>query len=265
MNNSNNPPDRIGNQRDSADDNNIMVEDAVSKFTWELSRKGEAQQVNGAVLAVLVSVALENGWKFPSETQPKANFIDLQLLNQLPSHFDDQQARRFSRESLRAVGKQGAQTLGPEGAVLYELLDFIYRGAFDLRKLDESSPAGPLRPMCRILDIPDDLPTPAAKMRVMSLEGEGLRTVQVPDAVLDYWANFEPGTPEIYLHAIIPDETRYQEVILVKRDAWDKASQVLRYFADSSDEVYEDQFQKVLDQILRAEEFTEAPSITKSV
>ncbi len=102
-------------------------------------------------------------------------------------------------------------------------------------------------------------------MRVMSLEGEGLRTVQVPDAVLDYWANFEPGTPEIYLHAIIPDETRYQEVILVKRDAWDRASQVLRYFADSTDEVYEDQFQKVLDQILRAEEFTEAPSITKSV
>lgn len=40
------------------EDNNIMVEDAVSKFTWELSRNGEAQQVNGAVLAVLVSVAL---------------------------------------------------------------------------------------------------------------------------------------------------------------------------------------------------------------
>lgn len=38
----------------AAEDNNIMVEDAVSKFTWELSRKGEAQQVNGAVLAVLV-------------------------------------------------------------------------------------------------------------------------------------------------------------------------------------------------------------------
>ena len=237
------------------EENNIMVEDAVSKFTWELSRNGEAQQVNGAVLAVLVSVALGNGWKFPSDTQPKANFIDLHLLNQLPSHFDEQQARRFSRESLRAIGKQGAETLGPEGAALSELLDFIYRGAFDLKKLDESSTARPLRPMCRILDIPDDLPTPAAKMRVMSLEGEGLRTVQVPDAVLDYWANFEPGTPEIYLHAIIPDETRYQEVILVKRDAWDKATQVLRYFADSSDEVYEDQFQKGLDQILRAEAF----------
>ncbi len=238
------------------EDNNILVEDAVSKFTWELSRNGEAQQVNGAVLAVLVSVALENGWKFPSETQPKANFIDLHLLNQLPAHFDDQQARRFSRESLRAIGKQGdTETLGPEGAVLSELLDFIYRGAFDLKKLDESSSSGSLRPMCRILDIPDDLPTPAAKMRVMSLEGEGLRTVQVPDAVLDYWANFETGDPELYLHAIIPDETRHQEVILMKKDAWDKASQVLRYFADSSDEVYEDQFQKVLDQILRAEEF----------
>lgn len=255
MDNSNNQPDRLGNQHDPADDNNIMVEDAVSKFTWELSRNGEAQQVNGAVLAVLVSVALENGWKFPSETQPKANFIDLQLLNQLPGHFDDQQARKFSRESLRAIGKQGAETLGAEGAALSELLDFIYRGAFDLKKLDATSASGPLRPMCRILDIPDDLPTPAAKMRVMSLEGEGLRTVQVPDAVLDYWANFETGDPELYLHAIIPDETRHREVILIKKDAWDKASQVLTYFADSSEEVYEDQFQKVLDQILRAEEF----------
>ena len=255
MDNSNNRPDRLGNQSDSADDNNIIVEDAVSKFTWELSREGEAQQVNGAVLAVLVSFALENGWKFPSEIQPKANFIDLQLLNQLPGHFDDQQAKRFSRETLRAIGKQGAETLGPEGAALSELLDFIYRGAFDLKKLEESSAARPLRPMCRILDIPDDLPIPAARMRVMSLEGEGLRTVKVPDAVLDYWANFETGDPELYLHAIIPDETRHREVILIKRDAWDKASQVLRYFADSSDEVYEDQFQKVLDQILRAEEF----------
>lgn len=239
----------------AAEDNNIMVEDAVSKFTWELSRKGEAQQVNGAVLAVLVSVALENGWKFPSETQSKANFIDLQLLNQLPSHFDDQQARRFSREPLRAIGKQGAETLGHEGAALSELLDFIYRGAFDLKKLDASPSSGSLRPMCRILNIPDDLPTPSAKMKVMSLEGEGLRIVQVPDAVLDYWANFETGDPELYLHAIIPDETRPREVILLKKDAWNKASQVLRYFADSNDEVYEDQFQKVLDQILRAEEF----------
>lgn len=232
-----------------------MVEDAVSKFTWELSRNGEAQQVNGTVLAVLVSVALKNGWKFPSETQPKANFIDLHLLNQLPGHFDDQQARRFSRESLRAIGKQGSETLGPEGAALSELLDFIYRGAFDLKKLEASSPSGSLRPMCRILDIPDDLPTPAARMRVMSLEGEGLRTVKVPDAVLDYWANFETGDPELYLHAIIPDEERCQEVILIKRDAWDKASQVLRHFADSSDEIYEGQFQTVLDQILRSEEF----------
>lgn len=166
MDNSNNQPDRLGNQHDPADDSNIMVEDAVSKFTWELSRNGEAQQVNGAVLAVLVSVALENGWKFPSETQPKANFIDLQLLNQLPGHFDDKQARKFSRESLRAIGKQGAETLGAEGAALSELLDFIYRGAFDLKKLDATSASGPLRPMCRILDIPDDLPTPAAKMEV---------------------------------------------------------------------------------------------------
>ncbi len=61
MDNSNNRPDLPGNQHDSADDNNIMVEDAVSNFTWELSRNGKAQQVNGAVLAVLVSVALENG------------------------------------------------------------------------------------------------------------------------------------------------------------------------------------------------------------
>lgn len=60
---------------------------------------------------------------------------------------------------------------GPEGAALSELLDFIYRGAFDLKKLKESSAARPLRPMCRILDIPDDLPIPAARMRVMSLEG----------------------------------------------------------------------------------------------
>lgn len=246
------PTDHSDKQRE---DNNILVEDAVSKFTWELSRNGEAQQVNGAVLAVLVSVALENGWKFPSETQPKANFIDLHLLNQLPAHFDDQQARRFSRESLRAIGKQEAETMGPEGAALSELLDFIYRGAFDLRKLEPPMPAEPRRPMCKVLNFPDDLPTPAAKMRVMSLEGEGLRTVQVPDVVLDYWANFETGDPELYLHAIIPDETRHREVILMKKDAWDKASQVLRYFADSSDEVYEDQFQKVLDQILRAEEF----------
>ena len=91
-----------------------MVEDAVSKFTWQLSRNGEVQQVNGAVLAVLVSVALENGWKFPSEIQPTANFIDLQILNQLPGHFDDQQAKRFSRELLRAIGKQGVETLGVE-------------------------------------------------------------------------------------------------------------------------------------------------------
>lgn len=255
MDNSNNRPDRLGNQRDSADDNNIMVEDVVSKFTWEMSRKGEVHQVNGAVLAVLVSFALENGWEFPPKIQAKTNFIDLHLLNQLPDHFDDQQAKRFSRETLRAIGKQGAETLGAEGAALSELLDFIYRGAFNLKKLDATFASGPLRPMCRILDIPDDLPTPAAKMRVMSLEGEGLRTVQVPDAVLDYWANFETGDPELYLHAIIADETRHREVILIKKDAWDKASQVLRYFADSSDEAYEDQFQKVLAQILRAEEF----------
>ena len=89
--------DRNGNTS-ATDGNNIMVEDAVSKFTWELSRDGEVQHVNGAVLAVLVSVALDSGWKFPSDIQPASNLIDLKLLDSLPGHFDSQQARRFSRD-----------------------------------------------------------------------------------------------------------------------------------------------------------------------
>ena len=92
-------------------------------------------------------------------------------------------------------------------------------------------------------------------MRVMSLDGEGISTVHVTDTILDHWANFESGDPDLYLHAIIPDETKHREVVLMKKSAWDKASQVLRHFAESSDEVYADQFQKVLNQILSAEEF----------
>ncbi len=239
----------------AADDNNIMVEEAVSKFTWELSRNGEVQQVNGAVLAVLVSVALQSGWKFPAGGQSSGNLIDQRLLEQLPEHFDDQQAKKFSREAMRALGKTGTATLGAEGEAFSELIDFIYRGAFDLKRLESLADTAPRRPMCRILNIPDDVPTPSAKMRVMSLDGEGISTVHVTDTILDHWANFESGDPDLYLHAIIPDETKHREVVLMKKTAWDKASQVLRYFADSSDEVYADQFQKVLNQILSAEEF----------
>lgn len=246
---------RSSSHLDAAEDNNIMVEEAVSKFTWELSRSGEVQQVNGAVLAVLVSVALQSGWKFPTGIQPSSNLIDQRLLDQLPEHFDEQQAKKFSRESLRALGKSGVATLGADGEAFSELIDFVYRGAFDLKRLESPADTGSRRPMCRILNIPDDAPTPAAKMRVMSLDGEGIITVQVTDTILDHWANFESGDPDLYLHAIIPDETKHREVVLMKKTAWDKASQVLRYFADSSEEVYADQFQKVLNQILAAEEF----------
>ena len=65
----NRPSSHLG----AAEDNHIMVEEAVSKFTWELSRSGEAQQVNGAVLAVLVSVASQSGWKFPAGVQLSGN------------------------------------------------------------------------------------------------------------------------------------------------------------------------------------------------
>lgn len=246
--------DRNGNSSPT-DGNNIMVEDAVSKFTWELSRDGEVQHVNGAVLAVLVSVALDSGWKFPSDVQPASNLIDLKLLDSLPGHFDGQQARRFSRESLRALGKNGHESLGSEGAAFSDLLDFIYRGPFDLRKIDPKQPEVTRRRNCLVLNVPEDLPTPESKMRVMSLAGEGIITVTVSDSVLDYWANLERGDPNIHLHAIIPDEEKHKEVILIKKPAWEKASQVLRYFADSSDEVYEDQFKKVIDQVLRTEEF----------
>jgi len=232
-----------------------MVEDAVSKFTWMLSRDGEVQYVNGAILAVLVSVALESGWKFPSDVQPASNLIDLNLLLSLPSHFDDQQARRFSRESLRALGKHGHESLGSEGAAFSDLLDFMYRGPFDLRKIEPEQPEVTRRQNCLVLNVPDDLPTPESRMRVMSLAGEGIITVKVSDSVLDYWANLERADPNFYMHAIIPNEETRKEVILIKKQAWEKASQVLRYFADSSDEVYEDQFKKVIDQVIRTEEF----------
>ena len=232
-----------------------MVEETVSKFMWELSRKGEVQQVNGAVLGVLVSVALQSGWKFPTGLQPSDNHINQRLLDQLPVHFDEQQAKKFSREALRALGKSGTATHGAEGEDFSELIDFIYRGAFDLRRLEPPSDTESRRPMCRILNIPDGVSTPAAKMRVISLDGEGVITVHVTDTILDHWANFETGDPNLYLHAIIPDETKHREVVLMNKTAWGKASQVLRYFAESSDEVYADQFQKVLNQILSTEEF----------
>jgi hypothetical protein len=245
--------------------NNIVIEDVITNFTWELTRKDEVKKVNGAVLAVLVSVALENGWRPPSGAKATSNIIDLQLLDQLPEYFDAQESKSFCSGAMKSLLKQDSKKFGPEEAAFLDLLNFINQGNFQLKKIIP-------RLNCLILNVPDDdsstgrclnpsLPeslimqplTPVVKMRVMSLEGEGVFVVNLPDSIIDRWGSLE-GT-EIYLHAIIPDEIRHKEVFVLEKSAWEKASQVLRYFAESSDDVYMDQFKKVLNQILHKDEY----------
>jgi hypothetical protein len=101
-------------------------------------------------------------------------------------------------------------------------------------------------------DVVDNwIATESVRIRVLSLDGLGDISAHVAKDVLLHWSSVEDygGRPSGYLHGIIPDAEKNNDLMLLSKNVWHKFNEYLTSFAESADAVYEREFNYVIELI----------------